>query len=61
MTGQVLRELTRFVACGSICRYKLEKKMRECLQWDEIWRNFAIDLRFTHKLVRVSFLFHIAF
>ena len=27
----------------------------------EIWRNFAFDLRFTHKLVRVSFLFHIGF
>ena len=25
MTGQVLRELARFVACGCVCRYKLEK------------------------------------
>ena len=24
-TGQVLREMTRFVACGDVCRYKLEK------------------------------------
>ena len=31
--------------------------MRECLQWEEIWRNFALDLRITHKLELVIF-FH---
>jgi hypothetical protein len=25
LIGQLLRELARFVACGSICRYKLDK------------------------------------
>ena len=29
--------------------------MRECLQWEEIWRNFALDLRITHKLELVIF------
>ena len=24
-TGQVLKDMARFVACGDVCRYKLEK------------------------------------
>ena len=55
ITGQVLREFAWFVAFGGSCRYKLGKIWGNFLDWTDFRRNFAPDLRFTHKLVRVSF------
>ena len=42
---QILRMFIGFVAFWEDCRYKLEKKGRECLQWEDFRHNFAFEKR----------------
>ena len=50
-----------FVADSLLCRINFRRNPAKELFGNENRRTFASDLRFTHKLVRVNFLFHIAF